>query len=140
MPSPSTDAAFPQPPGQAGTVAARPVNRKLCKDLRTLALFIEVFCRGRHTDAARHPVHLRTIDVTDLHGRPLELCPACARLAVHAFVKRVQCPLEPKPACKHCPQHCYVPRYRAQIRAVMRYSGWRLLLSGRLDYILHLLL
>jgi len=41
--------------------------------------------------------------------------------------------------CKHCPEHCYAPRYRAQIREVMRYSGPRLVLRGRLDYLWHLL-
>ncbi len=115
------------------------MQRRLRKDLRTLALFIEIYCRGRHTGAPRQTVWLRNIDVEEVHGRPLELCPDCARLLAHAFMKRLYCPLDPKPACKHCPQHCYAPAYRARIREVMRYSGRRLVLSGRLDYVLHLL-
>jgi hypothetical protein len=87
----------------------------------------------------RAAVRLRTLDVAGVHGRPLELCPDCAKLAAHAFAKRMQCPLDPKPDCKHCPQHCYADKYRRQIREVMRYSGRRLVLSGRLDYLLHLL-
>jgi hypothetical protein len=118
----------------------RPTSRKLRKDLRTLALFIDLYCRRRHRNAARAPVWLRTVDVAAVHGRPLELCPECAKLAAHAFAKRMQCPLEPKPACKHCPQHCYAPQYRAQIRDVMRYSGRRLVLGGRIYYLLRLLL
>jgi hypothetical protein len=114
-------------------------SRKVRRDLWTLALFIDVYCRGQHRDAERNPVWLRTVDVADVYGRPLELCPQCARLAAHAFARRMQCPLEPKPACKHCPQHCYAPHYRAQIREVMRYSGRRLVLSGRIHYLLRLL-
>ena len=54
-------------------------------------------------------------------------------------MKRSRCPLDPKPACKHCPVHCYHPTYRQNIREVMRYSGRRLVLSGRLDMLYHLL-
>jgi len=114
------------------------IDRKLRKDLRTLALFIELYCRKRHGPVPRAAVRLRTLDVAGVHGRPLELCSDCAKLAAHAFAKRMQCPLDPKPACKHCPQHCYADQYRRQIREVMRYSGRRLVLSGRLDYLLHL--
>jgi hypothetical protein len=117
----------------------RAASRKLRKDLRTLALFIDLYCRGKHCGAVRTAVRLRTVDITDVYGRALELCPDCAKLAAHALAKRMVCPLAPKPACKHCPQHCYAPQYRAQIRAVMRYSGRRLLLSGRVHYLLRLL-
>ena len=64
-----------------------------------------------------------------------QLCPACRKLLAHAFVQRSHCPLDPKPACKKCPTHCYAPKYRAQIREVMKYSGRRLGLRGRLDYL-----
>lgn len=114
-------------------------DRKLRRDLRTLAGFIDIYCRGRHGEAERGPVRLRNIDVERRHGRPLRLCRACARLAAHAVMKRLYCPYEPKPSCKKCPTHCYAPEYRAQIRAVMKYAGRRLVLSGRLDYLWHLL-
>jgi hypothetical protein len=48
--------------------------------------------------------------------------------------------MNPKPMCKHCPSHCYAPMYRAQIRRVMKYAGIKLLMRGRVDYLLHLLL
>lgn len=110
-------------------------DRKLRRDLRTLACFIDIYCRGRHGDAERGPVRLRNIDVEPLHGGPLRLCRACARLAAHAFMKRLYCPYEPKPSCKKCPTPCYAPEYRARIREVMRYSGRRLVLAGRLHYL-----
>ena len=57
---------------------------------------------------------------------------------MHAFVKRQTCPMSPKPSCKKCPQNCYASAYRARIREVMKVSGRRLVLRGRLDYLLHL--
>jgi len=114
-------------------------DRKLRRDLRTLARFIGLYCRTRHADAPRTPVTLKTHDVAALNGRPLSLCAECRKLLAHAFVKRTLCPYDPKPMCKKCPTHCYAPRYRAQIREVMRYCGRRLVLRGRLDYLFHLL-
>lgn len=125
------------PPPLSATVAAFD-DPRVRRDLKLLARFIQVYCDGKHRDAARAPVALRHVDVDALARRRIRLCPACSRLLVHAFMKRAQCPLDPKPQCKHCPQHCYAPDYRAQIRAVMKYSGRKLVLSGRLDYLIHL--
>jgi len=115
-------------------------DKKLRRDLRLLAKFIAVYCQDRHGAAAKVPVNLKTHDVQAIHGKPLALCPSCRKLLAHAFVKRTRCPLEPKPACKHCPDHCYHPRYRQQMRQVMKYSGRRLTLTGRVDYLFHLFL
>ena len=114
-------------------------DRKLRRDLRTLARFVHVYCRRRHPDAIKGPVRLRDVDVERVYGCRLRLCAACGKLLAHATVKRKTCPLEPKPACKRCPTHCYAPHYRTQIREVMKYSGRHLVLRGRLDYLIHLL-
>jgi hypothetical protein len=53
--------------------------------------------------------------------------------------KRRRCPLDPKPSCKNCHIHCYSKEYRAQIREIMAFSGRRLILRGRLDYLWHYL-
>ncbi len=79
------------------------------------------------------------MDIDVIAGRAVALCPECSQLLKHALVKRSHCPLDPKPACKHCPDHCYHASYRAAIRDVMRYSGRKMLLGGRLDYLYHLL-
>jgi hypothetical protein len=105
------------------TAVAVPPDPATRKDLKTLALFIRV----------------KTHDVTAIAGRELVLCESCRKLLAHAFVKRSHCPMHPKPACKHCPSHCYHPAYRAQIREVMRFSGRKMVLGGRLDYLFHLL-
>ncbi len=76
-------------------------------DLRTIAKFIDVYCRARHADAAKTPTRLKGFDVDAIAGKPLRLCAQCNKLLTHAFVKRSVCPMHPKPACKHCPAHCY---------------------------------
>jgi hypothetical protein len=111
----------------------------LQKDLRTLATFIRIYCTHKHKDQPKAPVALNTHDVEAIAGRPILLCADCRKLLGHAFVKRSRCPMDPKPACKHCPSHCYHPAYRQRIRQVMKYSGRRLVLTGRLDYLYHLL-
>jgi hypothetical protein len=115
------------------------LDPKLRRDLKTLARFIELYCGENHPDAARQAVSLRTHDVRGIAGSAIALCPACTQLLTHAFVKRSHCPMNPKPACKHCPAHCYHPRYRAAIGEVMRFSGRRMVIGGRLDYLIHLL-
>ncbi len=112
---------------------------KLARDLRTLAQFIRIYCRHKHEGAARIEPCIRGFDLEALRIRKLELCAPCAKLLAHAFVKRARCPYSPKPACKHCQTHCYQPAYREQIREVMRFSGRKLVLSGRLDLLFKLL-
>jgi hypothetical protein len=112
---------------------------ELKKDLKTLSLFISLYCQCRHGDRAKAPVLLKTHDVREIAGRDIALCPDCHKLLIHALVKRSNCPMNPKPMCKHCPNHCYHPVYRAQIQEVMRYAGRRMIMGGRLDYLFHLL-
>ena len=114
-------------------------EREVKKDLKTLALFIRIYCENKHADAPRREVRMQTHDVQAIAGRPINLCMECERLLMHAFMKRTRCPMTPKPACKHCPDHCYHPAYRAQIREVMKYSGMKLVLTGRLDLLYNLL-
>jgi hypothetical protein len=111
----------------------------LRRDLRLLARFVAVYCRAKHGPGPHTELHLRGFDLAALCGRVPRLCPPCTKLLQHAFVMRSRCPLDPKPACKHCPQHCYAPAYRAAMRDVMKFSGRRLVLRGRLDYLWHLL-
>ena len=115
------------------------MDKKLRRDLKVLVRFVQVYCRDRHQDAQKTGVTLKTHDVEAIAGAPVLLCDACAKLLAHAFIKRTRCPMDPKPACKHCPQHCYHPRYRAMIREVMKSSGRKLVMSGRLDYLYHLI-
>lgn len=113
---------------------------RVLKDLRILVKFIEVYCHGLHHDeSGRLDVTLKTCDIQVLKSKRLRLCPGCQKLLTHALVKRTVCQMDPKPPCKHCPKHCYHPIYREQIREVMKYSGRKLVMRGRIDYLLHLL-
>ncbi|MBK9127147.1 MAG: nitrous oxide-stimulated promoter family protein [Phycisphaerales bacterium] len=114
-------------------------QRKLRHDLRVLVTFIRIYCDDHHADGPRAPVPRPIWRLTGSERTPIALCADCTRLLGHACAKRRACPLDPKPACKHCPEHCFLPSYREQIRRVMRHSGRRLVLSGRLDYLWHLL-
>jgi len=125
--------------GRRADSLSRPERRRLERDLQSLVRFIEVYCRHRHAGESKRPVDLKHHDVTALAGRPVHLCPDCTKLITHAFTKRSNCPLRPKPQCKHCPSHCYHPTYRKKIQEVMRFSGMKIVMSGRLDYLLHLL-
>ena len=112
---------------------------KVISDLKILAKFIQVYCEGNHAEKDREPADLKTHDIHELTGKDLCLCPDCQKLLAHALVKRTVCRMDPKPQCKHCPNHCYHPTYRKQIREVMKYSGRKLVMRGRVDYLLHLL-
>jgi len=112
---------------------------RIDRDLATLVKFVDLYCRHKHAAAERAPAQVKGFDLAALSRRPVVLCPECTKLLRHALVKRAHCPLQPKPACKHCPVHCYHPTYRAQIRQVMKDSGRRMVLSGRLDLLYHLL-
>ncbi len=114
-------------------------DRKLRKDLRMLGLFIEMYCKANHQNRESDKSEFVAEGLAGVTRRPLILCPECSKLLAHAWVKRTTCPFNPKPACKHCPTHCYHPTYRAQIRKVMRESGKRIVLRGRLDYLFKLL-
>jgi len=126
-------------PMQVMTTAIAEPPQEVVKDLKTLALFIDLYCRYKHADGPRDPADLRTHDVHSIAGKTIVLCPECTKLLAHAFVKRTHCPMHPKPTCKHCPSHCYHPTYRAKIREVMKFSGKKMLFAGRLDYLFHLL-
>ncbi|QXE92664.1 nitrous oxide-stimulated promoter family protein [Geomonas subterranea] len=88
-------------------------------DLRTLVLFIETYCRGKHQSPKG------------------ALCQECRELLAYSESRRKKCPLDPKPTCNDCKIHCYGNIQRAKIREVMAYSGRRLLLRGRVDLLWH---
>ncbi len=117
----------------------RHTSRRMSLDLKTLVEFVNVFCSNRHATNDKACFEMKTHDVREIFGQEISLCPSCTKLLAHALTKRSHCPMYPKPACKNCPSHCYSPFYREGIREVMQYSGRKLVLSGRLDYLFHLL-
>jgi hypothetical protein len=104
------------------------------KELRVLIRFVSIYCLARHEKGHRVKVHMKGI-----YGGELSLCGECAALVEHAVARRLKCPLNPKPSCKNCRIHCYGKEYRARIREVMAFSGRRMILRGRIDYLWHYL-
>jgi hypothetical protein len=106
------------------------------KDLKILARFIELFCHDRHDRKAVGEVTVPEI-LQQAKGSPTTICLACADLLEHGMKKRGACPLDPKPTCKNCHVHCYTPAQRQKVREIMAYSGKKMILRGRLDYLWH---
>ncbi len=102
------------------------------KDLKVLLKFIGVFCRAKHSNQPRVAVATEGIVSGDML-----LCTDCAGLVAYALDRRRKCPLDPKPSCKNCHIHCYSKEYRTRIREIMAFSGRRMILRGRLDYLWH---
>lgn len=62
------------------------------------------------------------------HGTKGGLCPDCAALDRYARARSDKCPfMETKTFCSNCRVHCYKPEMREKIRAVMRFSGPRMI-------------
>ncbi|OGC03028.1 hypothetical protein A3H38_01915 [candidate division WOR-1 bacterium RIFCSPLOWO2_02_FULL_46_20] len=85
------------------------------KEARVLDNFVKVYCREKHGS--------------------LDLCAECGDLLIYAAKRLRLCRYDPKPKCKDCRTHCYVPGYRDKIRAVMRFSGPRIVGRGWLDWL-----
>lgn len=107
------------------------MTRQMQKDIRLIGRFTEVWCAGhRHSQRGR-------VDLPGSSGA-LQLCEECAEFVRYAVTKRLKCPLEAeKPSCKHCRIHCYAAEQRARVKQIMAWSGRRMILRGRLDYLYH---
>lgn len=108
------------------------LSRQMRKDIRLIGKFVEVYCAGKHRDGATSMVAVPG----DTGSR--RICQECRAFFEYAIKKRMKCPLEAeKPSCKHCRIHCYGTANREKIREIMAYSGRRLIMRGRLDYLWH---
>lgn len=81
---------------------------RIAREIRTVAVMIDLYCRSRHGGDTP--------------------CAECSELLVYASERLQACPFqEGKTTCARCPVHCFKPAMRDRIRAVMRYSGPRML-------------
>ena len=106
------------------------------KDLKVLVSFIRLFCGLKH---GHQSVIALPADVSVMFRTEISLCPDCRALLDYALKKRRKCPLDPKPSCKHCHVQCYSKEFRAKMAEVMAFSGMRMIMRGRLDYLWHYL-
>ena len=68
------------------------------------------------------------------------LCDSCSLLQQYAMERSDKCPfMENKTFCSNCKVHCYKPEMREKIRAVMRFSGPRMIFSHPIAAISHVM-
>ena len=88
---------------------SRMTETKREREKATVSLMIALYCRKRH-------------------GMRSGLCADCAALESYARQRSDKCPvMETKTFCSNCRVHCYKPEMREKIRAVMRFSGPRMI-------------
>lgn len=81
------------------------------------------------------------------HGRKWGLCPECAALDAYARERSDKCPfMETKTFCSNCRVHCYESanpeigaEMRERIRAVMRFSGPRMIFHHPVAAVRHVI-
>ncbi|MDF7809303.1 nitrous oxide-stimulated promoter family protein [Pontiellaceae bacterium B12219] len=78
-------------------------------EYKTIELMVGLYCRK-------------------FHGTKYTNCSECEALLAYAGQRIEKCPFgTEKPVCNSCPVHCYKPDMRAEVKAVMRYAGPRML-------------
>lgn len=96
---------------------------KRAKEKKVSSLMIHLYCRKHH------------------HPKKGELCSECAELEEYVYARINHCPhMETKTFCSNCRTHCYKPDMREKIRAVMRFSGPRMLFYHPVLAIKHVVL
>lgn len=96
-------------------------DARIRRERKTIAIMVSTYCRANH-------------------GTKGTLCPGCNALLQYANSRLSKCPFAPaKPTCAGCPVHCYQPAMRERVKAVMRFSGPRMLLSHPLLTAMHLI-
>lgn len=85
------------------------IETKREREKKMISQMIALYCRRNH--------HTKGV-----------LCPECAALNDYARARSEHCPfMETKTFCVNCRVHCYKPDMREKIRAVMRFSGPRMI-------------
>ena len=99
----------------------RTVEDKREREKRVVSEMIRLYCRKKH-------------------GTRGGLCPECAALDAYARLRSDNCPfMETKTFCSNCKVHCYKPEMREKIRAVMRFSGPRMLFTHPVTAVRHVI-
>lgn len=97
------------------------IQKKREREKRMVSLMIRLYCRRKH------------------HTRE-GLCEECSRLNEYARLRSDKCPfMETKTFCSNCRVHCYQPQMREKIKAVMRFSGPRMIFSHPVMAVRHVI-
>lgn len=96
-------------------MAKKTTEQKRNAETRMVREMITLYCRKNHQHEK-------------LGNRDEKLCPRCLELLEYSILRSQKCPfIEEKTFCSNCKVHCYKPAMREQIRAVMKFSGPRML-------------
>lgn len=96
------------------------VQNKREREKRMVEYMIRLYCRKNHGTKT--------------------LCSECSALLDYAKQRSEKCPfMETKTFCSNCRVHCYKPEMREKIRAVMRFSGPRMLFVHPIAAIRHVI-
>jgi hypothetical protein len=92
---------------------------RIIREKKTIGVMISLYCHANHSQR--------------------NLCPECSRLLDYSLARLDKCPFQDgKTTCGKCPVHCYRGDMREKIRAVMRYSGPRMIFRHPGSAIMHL--
>ena len=109
----------------------RDTESKRGREKELVSEMIALYCKKKH--------HTKITRKKDGSHKE-ELCPECMALSEYACARSDKCPfMETKTFCSNCRVHCYKPEMREKIRAVMRFSGPRMLLYHPILAIWHLI-
>lgn len=99
------------------------VEKKRQAEMKAVKKMVCIYCRGhRHT------------------GAKGKLCGPCTGLLEYALARTRSCPrMAKKTFCSSCPAPCYGPQMAAQIKAIMKFSGPRMLFYSPVLALRHLL-
>ena len=96
------------------------ITTKREREKETVSLMIAIYCRKKHGCKT--------------------LCPDCAALDSYARLRSDKCPfMETKTFCSNCKVHCYKADMREKIRAVMRFSGPRMIFHHPIMAVRHVI-
>ena len=97
-------------------------EQKREREKKIVSEMIALYCRGNHG------------------GKEGLLCLECQALLQYARERSDRCPfMEQKTFCSNCRIHCYKPDMREKIRAVMRWSGPRMIFHHPVMAIRHVI-
>jgi hypothetical protein len=96
------------------------MNNRIKEEKKVVEQMISLYCRQKEGNAS--------------------LCPACNEVLEYAMKRLDHCRYgSNKPTCKKCPIHCYSPEMRMRTKAIMRWSGPRMILYHPVSAVKHLL-
>ena len=96
------------------------IRKKREREKELVSLMIRIYCRKNHGGKS--------------------LCKECEELETYARNRSDKCPfMENKTFCANCKVHCYKPEMREKIRAVMRFSGKRMIFYRPVTAVRHII-